>query len=188
MGFEIPPTLVTNDAEQVRAFAASHGRAIVCKALYEGWVPSPAGDRVFWTTRLDVAVADEFGELGREPNLFQGLVDKSYDVRVTVIGGEAFAVGIDSQSSDAATAVDWRRGDADELDHWVEELPAALSDRCVAMVADYGLAFGAIDLARAADGRWVFFELNPNGQWAWLEQRTGPPLRSRLADLLLAQA
>jgi hypothetical protein len=46
------------------------------------------------------------------------------------------------------------------------------------------LAFAAIDLARRPDGGYTFFELNPNGQWAWLEQRTGIPLRSRLADLL----
>jgi len=52
------------------------------------------------------------------------------------------------------------------------------------MTRDYGLEFSAIDLARHIDGTYVFFELNPNGQWAWVEQLTGLPLRYRLADLL----
>lgn len=184
IGFEIPPTVVTNDAEQLRAFALAHGPAMVCKPLYEGWLPSAAGNRTFWTSRFELAEGDGLDELNGEPYLFQGLIEKSYDVRVTVIGHEAFAVGIGSQSGEASI-VDWRRGDLEKLDHWIEDLPGSVSRRCVETVAGYGLEFGAIDLARTPDGRWVFFELNPNGQWVWLEQRTGLPLRARLADLLL---
>jgi hypothetical protein len=43
-----------------------------------------------------------------------------------------------------------------------------------------------VDLARRPDGSYTFFELNPNGQWAWIEQRTSVPLRAHLADLLTA--
>jgi hypothetical protein len=46
------------------------------------------------------------------------------------------------------------------------------------------LHFGAIDLAQRPDGGFTFFEVNPNGQWAWVEQRTGLPLRSHMVDLL----
>ena len=35
------------------------------------------------------------------------------------------------------------------------------------------------------DDRFVFFEINPNGQWAWIEQLTGQPLSAALADELL---
>jgi glutathione synthase/RimK-type ligase-like ATP-grasp enzyme len=63
-------------------------------------------------------------------------------------------------------------------------LPADLAERCLELVRAYGLEFAAIDLVRARDGRYVFLEINPNGQWAWLEQVTGLPLRSRLVDLL----
>jgi hypothetical protein len=183
-GFHVPPTLVTNDAEKLRAFARLSGPRLVCKPLYEGWVPSSSEDRVFWTSEVRVDDADSLEDLGPEPYLFQALIPKRYDIRVTVIGSTTFAVGIDSQSV-TTSKVDWRRGHAEELDHWIEELPEPLADRCVELVAGYGLSFGAIDLARHADGGYVFFELNPNGQWLWLEQRTGLPLRSRIADLLL---
>lgn len=52
------------------------------------------------------------------------------------------------------------------------------------MTHSYGLRFAAIDLARRTDGGYTFFELNPNGQWAWVEQMTGLPLRAALANEL----
>lgn len=183
-GFDIPPTLVTNDAAELRAFAMRFGPQLVCKALYEGWVPSPLGDRVFWTSGLVVDETDPLDEFGREPYLFQALIPKRYDIRVTVIGTEAFAVGIGSQKLEASE-VDWRRGNIEDLDHWTEELPEPVARRCVELVAGYGLRFGALDLARRPDGRYCFFEVNPNGQWAWLERQTGLPLRAKLTDLLL---
>jgi glutathione synthase/RimK-type ligase-like ATP-grasp enzyme len=183
-GFDVPRTLVTNDAEQLHAFAMSCDSQLVCKPLYDGWVASARTDRVFWTTKFDFADADDFDDLGGEPYLFQALVPKRYDVRVTVIGNDAFAVAIGSQEV-RGSEIDWRRGAAEHLEHRVEALPLALERRCVDFVSGYGLAFGAIDLARRPDDGYTFFELNPNGQWAWLEQRTDLPLRARLADLLL---
>ena len=34
------------------------------------------------------------------------------------------------------------------------------------------------------DGEFVFLELNPNGQWLWLEYELGMPLVATMADLL----
>jgi len=46
------------------------------------------------------------------------------------------------------------------------------------------LAFGAIDLALMKDGSCIFFKINPNGQWGWLEEKTGLPMRRVLLNLL----
>jgi hypothetical protein len=35
------------------------------------------------------------------------------------------------------------------------------------------------------DGEYVFLELNPNGQWLWLEHELGLPLVATMADLLM---
>jgi len=183
-GFEIPPTLLTNDAIRLRDFEREFGPALICKAVYEGWVPSASGDRAFWTTEFNLDEDDSLEDLSAEPYLFQARISKAHDIRVTVIGNRVFAVGIGSQAT-PESELDWRRGDVDELDHWVEELPEQIGQQCLEFVRSYGLAFGAIDLARRVDGGYTFFELNPNGQWAWIEQRTGLPLRAHLVDLLL---
>jgi len=46
------------------------------------------------------------------------------------------------------------------------------------------LRFSAIDLVEATDGDFWFLEANPNGQWAWIEQRTGAPVSAAIATAL----
>jgi D-alanine-D-alanine ligase-like ATP-grasp enzyme len=33
----------------------------------------------------------------------------------------------------------------------------------------YGLRFAAIDFVVDVEGQWFFLEINPGGQWAWLD-------------------
>jgi len=49
-----------------------------------------------------------------------------------------------------------------------------------------GLRFAAIDLVLDQTGEYWFLEANPNGQWAWIESRTGLPISSAIVDELLA--
>jgi hypothetical protein len=183
MGFTVPVSVITNDPTAAHEFAAEHADGVVCKPLRTGRIGEPGPDsKLFFTTLLDADAIAALDGLGPEPYLFQAFVSKRYDVRVTVIGRDAFAARIDSQA-DAEARVDWRHGDPRRLAHHIEELPAEVALQCVELVASYGLHFGAIDLAATDDG-YAFFEINPNGQWAWLEQVADLPLRARLADLL----
>ncbi|MCZ3387408.1 MAG: hypothetical protein LH630_10710 [Actinomycetia bacterium] len=45
------------------------------------------------------------------------------------------------------------------------------------------LEFGAIDLALNGDG-YSFLEINPNGEWGWLQKTVGLPIAETLVDLL----
>ena len=54
----------------------------------------------------------------------------------------------------------------------------------MALVHELGLRFAAIDLLADVDGRHWFLELNPNGEWGWLQQQAGLPLADALADEL----
>ncbi len=49
------------------------------------------------------------------------------------------------------------------------EPPPDVESALIALVRSYSLRFAAVDMAVADDGRWIFFEINPNGQWAWLD-------------------
>jgi glutathione synthase/RimK-type ligase-like ATP-grasp enzyme len=186
-GFDIPETLVTNDSNALGAFLDGHAESgVVCKPTWRGRVTVGGRQQLFFTSRLDPTTV-QAEDLGPEPYLFQERIAKMYDVRVTVIGDAAFAARIESQGT-PDTETDWRRGKPGALRHEFEPLPDDVAHRCVALCAHYGLHFGAIDLARRPDGGYTFFEINPNGQWAWVEQRTGLPLRAALADLLLTPA
>jgi glutathione synthase/RimK-type ligase-like ATP-grasp enzyme len=61
-----------------------------------------------------------------------------------------------------------------------------VEERCVRLVAQLGLCYGAIDLVLTPDGRYIFLEINPNGQYLWIERMTGLPITEAICDLLTA--
>ena len=119
------------------------------------------------------------------PVIFQEFVPAEVDLRVTVVGEELFAAAIHSQelpyaldfrlfletgsgvrmSATAAAATRWKTGLLRLLKH-------------------AGLRYGAIDMRRTPDGRYVFLEVNPAGQWRFVEEVTGQPITAAMAGLL----
>lgn len=183
-GLTVPETLITNTPTEASLFASAG--PTICKPMGEGVLRADGTERIFFTRLLskeDVAALDT---IGPEPYLLQRQVRKQFDLRVTVIGDDLIAVRIGSQV-DEETEVDWRRGDANALDHEHVELPAETAASCLALVKSYGLKFAAVDFAIDRQGEYVFFEINPSGQWAWLEELAGVPLRARMADLLIGE-
>ena len=71
------------------------------------------------------------------------------------------------------------------LHHEAILLPAEVSERCVALVQQLGLQYGAIDLILDEDDCYTFLEINPNGQWAWIENLTHLPISKEIANLLI---
>jgi glutathione synthase/RimK-type ligase-like ATP-grasp enzyme len=119
------------------------------------------------------------------PGIYQELVEKKAEWRVTVVGNNLFPVRIDSQKS-PETAVDWRRNQlADMYD--LAELDPELGRKLLKVHEQLGLIYGAYDLIERPDGEMVFLECNPAGQWLWLEEATGPQIADCLG-LFLTQA
>jgi glutathione synthase/RimK-type ligase-like ATP-grasp enzyme len=60
----------------------------------------------------------------------------------------------------------------------------AAEESCRAVVNAFGLRYSSIDMVEDTSGKIFFLELNPNGQWAWIEQLTGHPIRDAIIDAL----
>ncbi|MGP3941946.1 ATP-grasp ribosomal peptide maturase [Streptomyces sp. 6N106] len=165
LGLTIPPTLVTNDAEQAREFAADHGHVIY--KTFRGLPRDENGHTgAIWAQRVDPDSFDD--SLAVTAHLFQAEIPKTGDVRVTVVGQKVFAQQITAQDG----ALDWRRGDWDQLQHAPIAVPAPVETALHHYLSAFGLVFGCFDFALTGDGDstadWVFIECNPNGQWGWL--------------------
>lgn len=63
--------------------------------------------------------------------------------------------------------VDIRRNNMRDVKYHLIEVPVGVAAHVRALIASYGLRFAAIDFGVTAVGEWNFFEINPNGQWAW---------------------
>lgn len=174
LGLRVAPTLVSNRIDDIRDFVKVHEQ-VIYKVLR--WIPYRRDD-VGWSTWTQPVVADEIDESVRiTPHLFQARIDKVADVRVTIVGRKVFAVRIDSG------LLDWR-ADYDALVYRVIDLPAALEDALLSYLEHCGLVFGCFDLAIDDAGEYTWIELNPNGQWGWLETKADVPITAAFADLL----
>jgi glutathione synthase/RimK-type ligase-like ATP-grasp enzyme len=92
-------------------------------------------------------------------------IEKRYDVRMCVIDREILAVAM--QRSDGA--LDVRRDNMEGVAYRPVAPPARTSRAARRLVSSYGLRFAALDFVVDPAGTWYFLELNPNGQWAWLD-------------------
>lgn len=123
--------------------------------------------------------------VGSTAHMFQELIEHEYAVRLTVVDGRMFPAAIHAHS--AAAALDWR-SDYDAPTYEVVEVPPDVECGVKELMLSLRLRFGAFDFLVTPEGRWVFLEVNPNGQWAWIEQMTGMPIASALADALTMEA
>jgi len=185
VGFQLWPTVATNDPEMAMAFYCSQDRKVVYKPLQRGRLVRDETVSLIYTNPITPSQAESLDQVTYAPSLLQRYVPKHVEVRVTVIGHKVLAVEIHSQNF-TDTQHDWRRGDITRLQHKLHLLPTQVESTCVALVKALGLAFGAIDLILTPEGEYVFLEINPNGQWAWIQQLCPEiPLRETLADLLV---
>ncbi|ADP71970.1 RimK domain protein ATP-grasp [Rhodomicrobium vannielii ATCC 17100] len=185
LGFAIPRTLFTNDPEALgRFFEECKGR-VVYKSMTQG-VLGKSGQQSVYTSRLTAEHVQQADLLKNSPGLFQQEITKACDLRITVIGDRVFPVEIRSQSN-PESIVDWRRGEVPRMEHKPHQLPAEIERRCLALNERLGLNYSAIDMILTPDGEYVFLEINPTGQFGWIQDVTGLPLIDTLADLLVGE-
>ena len=179
---QIPDTVITSDPDEVRTFAAIHPLGIVVKPL----AVVPMLGQVIYTNRLTEAHLARIDSVRSSPAIFQALVPKAYELRITIVGDRMFAARIWSQD-DAATALDWRREPALN-DYRVRmaavEIPADVERRLRVLLDALGLRFGCIDMIVTPGGEYVFLEVNPNGQWYFVQLKTGEAIAEAIAELL----
>lgn len=187
LGLDVPRTLSTNDPEAVPAFWEACGGRVVVKALSSFAIYDDAGrEQVVFTSQLGADDLAHLDQLALGPMTFQELLDKRVELRVTLIGERVFAAAVDSQALERSR-IDWRREGSQLAGAWLPyALPDGVAARLRALAAQLGLSYGAADLIVTPDGRHVFLELNPAGEWFWLDDVFGPrALSTAVAQTLL---
>jgi hypothetical protein len=188
-GLSVPETLITTEPEQARAFCARHDWCVIVKPLGHGEIrgTDEETDQVVYTNALSRELENKLSAVAHCPTLFQYRVQKLIDIRVNIIQHECIAVALHSQEQ-PISRIDCRRNNMAGMRYSLVRLPSALADTLIKLTRSYDLYFAAIDLARDTNGRYWFFELNPAGQWAWLEQAIEVPLSTALINCLQGEA
>ncbi|WP_040204049.1 hypothetical protein [Neobacillus jeddahensis] len=177
IGFNIPYTIVTNgspELENERYVVKSLDTAFFNIKGKEGFVYS------------NILQKEEIQNANLEwaPVVIQEYIYPKTDIRVTVVGNDVFATSITSKGN--GVEIDWRIV-KDEVDFTTVSLPAHIEEKCVQLVKDLGLKFGAIDLLKTEENDYMFLEINPTGEWAWLVHTTGQLIPQSIADMLVSK-
>ncbi len=159
VGLHVPCTTVATDPTVARDL----GARVVVKAL---------------THRIG-GLVDEDDRTGwcRAVSLTQSRVRPAFHVRVTYVDGDLFATRITSPH------LDWRR-DLAACTYAPTRVGGDEAEAIHRLMGELDLRYGALDFVVDRFDRWWFLEVNPNGQWLWLEHATGQPIAAAVATAL----
>jgi len=187
LGFVTPATLVTGEREELLRFCAAHGTVITKPIGDVDMFVEGERSHFLFTTALDQAAIEALPERFA-PSLFQERIDKQYELRIFYLAGACHAMAIFSQS-DAQTRTDFRRYNRERPNRTVPyRLSAETTKRIRLLMDDLGLETGSIDLLQARDGREVFLEINPVGQFGMVSKPCNYRLEKQVAEHLLRKA
>jgi ATP-GRASP peptide maturase of grasp-with-spasm system len=165
LGLDVPDTLVTTDVSEVRGFVEKHGE-VVTKACAD--LLMCAFNKTIFTTYTEVVPSAWIGEnpwKGGFPSLFQEKLDKRYEIRSFFLDDRFYSMAMFTQRR-SETSVDFRRYTYKDPARLVPyKLDDAIEDKLRALMRTLHLETGSIDLVQTKNGRLVFLEVNPVGQF-----------------------
>lgn len=164
VGFNVPRTLIGNSPSDIVGFHDECDGKVVFKPFSSSLWRRGNGATMVPVSMLTSSMLRET-DLSAAPGIFQEWIDKTLEVRVTVMGRATFAWEKRPQE-DLASRVDWsymKKG----VSYSRHDLPEEIRLLCTSLLSDLGLVFGCIDLMVDRHGSYFFIEVNPQGQWLW---------------------
>jgi glutathione synthase/RimK-type ligase-like ATP-grasp enzyme len=182
IGFTVPHTVVSNDWQSL--LEALPDQKLVVKmqsgSLYRD--NKPMGMPTVLLDRADIQALIK-QKASPFPALFQPYIPKKREWRVTVVGDQIFEAAI---YTDEEAKVDWRTHQhTSKVRFRRGTLDSDIRKKCLLLLERLHLRFGAFDFIESPDGTITFLEVNPNGQFMWLEHDLGLPISQAIADELI---
>ena len=179
IGFQVPETVISTEKSRIIELYKKYDGHIILKPLYGGKYHQGSKQKLIFTNLINKEHLTHSGQ-SLFPIIFQEEIKKEYELRVNVVNDKVFSAKVDSQSN-KKTVLDWRRK---KLKFDSYQLPTDLNNKCLELIKRLGLNFGAIDIIKRKNN-YVFLEVNPNGQWAWLEKDTNLKISDAIIDYLI---
>jgi ATP-GRASP peptide maturase of grasp-with-spasm system len=185
MGLDIPETLVTTSVEEARQFAARHGEIItkpISEVLMCNFDEMPCAS--YTSTAPGEFLENEVWQ-GDFPSLFQEKLRKKYEIRIFYLDGKLYSMAMFTQDN-LMTQTDFRKYSYDRPARTVPyRLGPQVEDKLRSLMKALRLDTGSIDMVRTVDGRDVFLEVNPVGQFGMVSDPCNYFLEEKVARALV---
>lgn len=185
IGFLIPDTIVTNNPFIANDFVISHANSII-KPISNGLQVLKDEIYSIYTSEISKDFFKPFlqtKELFETPVFLQEKIENLYDIRVTIIGDNVIPVRIEKNNK---LEVDWRKPEISKK-YSITELPEEIKSKLKNLHKKLNLIYSAIDLIQKPNGEFVFLEINPVGEWVWLESELNLNISELIINELLWQ-
>lgn len=176
-GMTIPETLITNNPAHASSFISQRGTGNV---IYKSFL---ATEQTWRETRVvKEQELENLENVKYAPVIFQECIEADIDLRVTIIGDSIFPAAI--HAIETSYKYDFRMNyhECKIVEH---PLPEKLNQQLLKFMRRLGIVYGAVDLRLRPTGEYVFLEVNPAGQWLFMEQPTGMPITQTLIQTLI---
>ena len=181
LGFRVPDSMVTNDPDALDRFYERHHGDIVVKSLHHHRHEHNGVVSDFFTRQVTADDLSATSDIRCAPLMFQAREPHTRELRVTVVGDRTLAVELDLSAAGSVT--DLHETDLGRLPKKHVGLARRISEACVEMRAQLGLVYAAVDFIIDDEDQLVFLEVNPAGDWGWVEHQSGAPI----TDAVVAQ-
>lgn len=183
VGFEVPATLISADLEAIREFTDRRDEATIFKPFrHNVWRIGPGEYASSRTRSFDRGALEASAASQPIPGIFQERVNKQVEFRVAVFGDRVVSV---SQQG-AAAEVDWRAASKHGAPIKAIDLPIQTQNRVRQLCRLLGVDMCTLDLVRDDTGKVWFLDLNPYGQFLYLEEAEPSIALLREATVFLA--
>lgn len=175
VNFHFPESSVGNCKEKINEIIRKGG---IIKPLTTGRVISDNLCEIIQTSEIKSLVEEE---ISLTPLYIQKYINKDYELRITIVSNKVFPVKIVPYNK-----IDWRI-EQEKNKYSLISIPSQIEDKCFEMLKRMNLKFGAFDFIVNKEGTYIFLEVNPNGQWLWLEEKLDLNISDEIVNYLLEE-
>lgn len=185
-GLMVAESTASDNASWLKEFEAKHG-PLITKSMTDGLYlfGKKSGEMGYFTYTEKV-------DLGEEKitniSFVQQHIDKEYDVRVFYLLGRSYGMAIFSQSHEQSK-VDFRKYPIQRPNRAVPfALDGATAEAIDALCKSYDLNTASLDFVMGRNGKLVFLEINPVGQFGMVSKPCNYGLEKQVAQALIVMA
>ncbi len=183
LGFSIPETLITNEMEAANKFFKRFRRSTVVKVLHHHEIYLNQRSYRFLTNNIEARHLSKFNTLTYAPVIFQKKIENDSEIRVTVVNDKTFSCKI-STIKEKCNFSDLHKIKEKELIFSEINLGKKMEKLCIKLNKKLGLLVSSIDFVQAQNGELYFLEINPIGDWNWIEKHTNLPITKSMFDFV----
>lgn len=186
VGLRVPKTIITSNYNEIIDFYKMCNQNVVIKQLGNARGSQDWIEGRLYTQKIEPEHLKLFKNAKYAPIMMQEAIAKKFELRITVVGDKILPVKIDSQYN-TRTMNDWRRGPIGKIPHEKFKIPPIIANKLLRLHKKLNLIYSGTDMIVTPNNKYVLLELNPNGEYVWIEVLTGLPITKAISELLLSE-